>query len=272
MKRIFTLFVNLIIATNSFGQDNSSKNYAIYEEGKKLYRSEMASWYGTDVFLEKFREKQADIGGYVSYTENNISKCVFVGKGEHPKVIGTVSFDHTYNIDSANIDSMVRELTANEFDLFAIRSKTLVEIDSDKLFKIYENTGLNVIPLIDNGEKKVYVLIGPKNTGEVILGNDFLLTFDSQNNLLSKKNLHANIITIKYSKETENGTSIHTHLPATGSFITPTDICTILLYEKFAKWKQHIVISDEHITFWDFESSSFSTISRKLWDEMYKKK
>lgn len=101
----------------------------------------------------------------------------------------------------------------------------------------------------------MYVLTGPEQNGVIILGNDYLLSFDNNNNLTSKKQLHKNIIPINYGdKVKENMTvegSMHSHLPETGDFITATDICTLMLYEKFAKWKQHNVISKNYLNIWD---------------------
>ena len=57
----------------------------------------MASWYGTDLFLENYKNRD-NIGGYFSYTDNDISKCIFFSKADNPKVIGTISFDSTYNL------------------------------------------------------------------------------------------------------------------------------------------------------------------------------
>jgi hypothetical protein len=45
--------------------------------------------------------------------------------------------------------------------------------------------------------------------------------------------------------------SMHSHLPETGEFITATDICTLMLYEKFTGWKQHNVISESYLNMWD---------------------
>ncbi len=97
---------------------------------------------------------------------------------------------------------------------------------SDTLFQIYENTNLNLI-LISNGEKKVYILTGPQQSGVVIFGNDYLVTFDKANKLIGKKRLHKNIIPLPYEgtddeKKTEG--TVHSHLPETGDFITATDI------------------------------------------------
>jgi hypothetical protein len=254
MKKITTLFLTLLNLT-VFGQDNPTEQAKpIVAEGKKLYKSEMASWYGTDLFLESYKDR-ANIGGYFSYTENETSKCIFFSKADKPKVIGTVSFDSTYNTKTAKTDLTERDFTNTETDIHAIRKIALSAINSDTLFKTYKNTSLNLIPLVNGDEKKVYVLTGPGQNGVVIFGNDYLLTFDKDNNLLSKKQLHKNIIPVNYGGKEEEGKeiegTIHSHLPETGDFITATDICTLMLYGKFTKWKQHNVVSENYLNIWN---------------------
>ena len=195
MIRILTIIL-LLITLNVFGQKNPTEEaQPIVEEGKLLYRSEMASWYGTDLFLENYKDRE-NIGGYFSYTENDTSKCIFFSKSENPEVIGTISFDKTYNVKKAKTDISKRKFTTNENYLYLIRKIALTEINSDTLFKTYKNTNLNLIPLIHGNEKKVYVLTGPQQNGIVIFGNDYLLTFDKGNKLTLKKQLHKNIIPI----------------------------------------------------------------------------
>src|SRR5690606_29181531 len=156
---------------------------------------------------------------------------VFFSKEENPKVIGTISFDSTYNLETAIVDLTERMFTEIENDLYQIRQIALKELISDKedFFKFYPNTNPNLIPLIHGEEKKVYILTGPKISGVVIFGNDYLLTFDSNNQPLTKTQLHKNIILVEYGKE-DTGNEIegamHSHLPETGDFITATDICT----------------------------------------------
>lgn len=254
MTRSITIFLT-ILSLNVLGQENPTEQaQPIVAEGKRLYKSEMASWYGTDLFLERYKDR-ANIGGYFSYSENNIAKCVFFSKGDNPKVIGTISIDSTYDTKTAQTDLNEREFTSYENDLYAIRKIALVTINSDTLFKTYKNTNLNLIPLINGNEKKVYVLTGPKQNGVVIFGNDYLLTFDKDNNLTNKKQLHRNIIPINYGGKEDEGKeiegTIHSHLPETGDFITATDICTLMLYEKFAKWKQHNVVSKKYLNIWN---------------------
>jgi hypothetical protein len=253
MKKI-SLALFTLIAINAFGQNLTEQAKPIVDEGKRLYKSEMASWYGTDIFIEKYKDR-ANIGGYFSYADNGSEKCVFFSKADHPIVIGTISFDSTYNTKRAQADLAEREFTPAEVEIYTIRKIALAEISSDTLFRIYKNTSLNLIPLINGTEKKVYILTGPEQGGVVIFGNDYLITFDSNNHLTSKKQLHKNIIPITFGGKEEECKEIegtlHSHLPETGDFITATDICTLMLYEKFTKWKHHNVVSKNYLNIWN---------------------
>lgn len=263
MNKTLTIILTLL-TLSVFGQKNPTEEaQPIVVEGKLLYKSEMASWYGTDLFLENYKNRD-NIGGYFSYTDNDISKCIFFSKSDKPKVIGTISFDSTYNVRTAKTDLSERDFTSNENDLYVIRKIALSVANSDTLFKTYKNTNLNFIPLINGKEKKVYVLTGPQQNGVVIFGNDYLLTFDTNNKLTLKKQLHKNIIPINFGGKELEGKQIegavHSHLPETGDFITATDICTLMLYEKFAKWKTHQVVSKKYLNTWNCETDQLTII------------
>ena len=269
------MIILTLLTLSVFGQKNpTEKAQPIVTEGKLLYKSEMASWYGTDLFLEKYSNRN-NIGGYFSYTEKETSKCIFFSKSDKPKVIGTISFDSTYNVKTAKIDMKNRKFTKNENNLYIIRKLALSEINSDTLFKKYNNTNLNLIPLINGNEKKVYVLTGPTQNGVVIFGNDYLLTFDKENTLILKKQLHKNIIPIYYGEKEDNGKKIvgamHSHLPETGDFITATDICTLMLYEKFAKWETYNVVSEKYLNTWNCITNQLTVISMDTIKEIDKK-
>jgi hypothetical protein len=273
MTRITTVLLTLL-NLSVFGQDNPTEQaQPIVAEGKRLYKSEMASWYGTDLFLENYKNR-ANIGGYFSYSDNGIAKCIFFSKTGEPKVIGTISFDSTYNTKTAKTDLNERDFTPNESDLYKIRKIALASLNSDTLFKTYKNTNLNLIPLINGDEKKVYVLTGTDQNGVVIFGNDYLLTFDKDNNLISKKQLHQNLIPINYGGKEEEGReihgTIHSHLPETGDFITATDICTLMLYEKFTKWKQHDVVSKKYLNIWNCLTDELTVIPMDVMDKINK--
>lgn len=240
----------LLFSFNLFAQKNFDKKIKpIVEEGKMLYKSEMASWYGTDLFLENFKEREK-IGGYFSYVEKDKANCIFFSKSENPKVIGTISFDSTYNVKTAILSLDERNFSKSENDLYQIRKIALNELQTDTLFKFYQNTNPNLIPIIRGKEKKVYILTGSKESGVVIFGNDYLITFDKKNKITSKKQLHKNIIPIYYGEDESIESAMHNHLPETGDFMTATDICTIMLYEKFAKWKTYQVFSKKYLNIW----------------------
>lgn len=263
-----TLIIILcFISLNVLGQKNiAKKTQPIVDEGKLLYRSEMASWYGTDLFLENYKNRE-NIGGYFSYIENDIAKCVFFSRTENPQIIGTISFNSSYDLETATVDLTERNFTNNENALYQIRKIALNELrtNSDGFFKFYKNTNPNIIPLIKGKERKVYILTGPQQNGVVIFGNDYLLTFDKNNRIVTKKQLHKNIIPIEYGNNIEGGheieSTIHNHLPETGDFITATDICTLMLYEKFAKWKTHNVVSEKYLNIWDCETDTLTVIT-----------
>ncbi|MFT3823501.1 MAG: hypothetical protein QM731_06250 [Chitinophagaceae bacterium] len=241
---------------------------SILNEGKMLYKSEMASWYGTDIFLEKIKGKEISSGGYFSYSDQQGNKCIFFSKSDTPVVLATILFDDSYDVKKARYDDQSRSFTSYEAAIYAIRKQAFDAINSDTLFKVYNNTSLNLIPIINGNDKKVYVLTGPKVNGVVVFGNDYLLTFDANNQLTGKKRLHKNIIPVNYSKEKEQvfGT-MHSHLPETGDYITATDICTLMLYGKFAGWQQHIVISANYVSIWNCSSNQLATVPREVWDK-----
>ncbi len=271
MKLLLTIATTLIFITDVFGQ-SSVQTSAIVAEGKRLYYLEMASWHGTDLFLERFKNRAKSVKGYFSYGDGHTTNCLFFSNEDNPKVLATLSFDSTYAASTAHIDSNLRDFTKYENDIYLIRKKTLEVINNDTLFKSYRNTTLNLIPLINGDEKKVYVLTGPQLNDVVIFGNDYCLLFDSNNQLISKKQLHKNIISINYqSQENEEIIgAMHTHLPETGEYITSTDICTLMLYEKFTKWKQHTVISEGYVSIWDCEKNQLTTLTRKAWENISK--
>lgn len=275
MKKITTL-LPILLHIAVFAQDNpTEKAQPIVAEGKRLYRSEMASWYGTDLFLEAYKNRN-NIGGYFSYTNNEAATCIFFSRAENPKVIGTMIFDSTYNTKTATTDLAERDFTPAEKDYYLLRKKASEEIRADKLFETYKNTNLNLIPLISGDERKVYVLTGTSENGLVIFGNDYLLTFDKDNNVLTKKKLHKSLIPVNFGGKEEEGKevvgSMHTHLPETGDFITATDICTLMLYEKFTKWKQHTVVSAKYMNIWNCLTDELTVIPLDAVDKKDKKK
>lgn len=272
IKFLFLLLLPLLGNTsNLHAQDTTARvNAAIMEEGKRLYHSEMASWYGTDVFLDRYKDQRENIGGYFSYSTEGTHKCVFFSKGETPTVLATITFDSTFAVDKAQADASSRGFSSLENDLFTIRKKALEDVNSHKLYETYNNTNLNLIPLIHGGERKVYILTGPQVGGLVIFGNDYLLPFDSGNNLVSRRKLHKSLIPVEYGKEKDKQQvgAVHTHLPETGDFMTPTDVCTLMLYAGKAGWAQYYVASQNYFSIWDVKTSRLTSLTNEAMNRL----
>lgn len=266
------LICTLIISVNLRAQEDLNEQAKpIVAEGKLLYRSEMASWYGTDIFLEKYPNRQ-NLGGYVSYPFGALTRCVFISRADEPKVIGTITFDSTYSVKTATVDLTERVMNDIEREFFALRKAAIQVVNTDTLFKSYKNTNLNVIPLLDGSQKRVYILTGPVKNGIVIFGNDYLLTFDQQNNVLTKKALHKNIIVTSLEDFDAKGQTMiggmHNHLPETGAFITPTDICTLMLYGRSAGWEHYFVMSEKIYNIWNCKTNQLLVLTKEAYERI----
>ncbi len=266
MKKTLAIILLCILSSTSFAQELPKELENIITEGKLLYRSERASWIGTDLFLERYTNKD-NIGGYFSYFDDDKTKCVFFSKADNPKVIGTMTFDSTFNMNTVDVNMQERDFVKKELESYEIRQLAFQVIYSDTIFKTYNNTSLNVIPLITETSKKVYVLTGPQANDVVIFGNDYLISFNEENKPTRAKMLHKNIIPI-YNKESKSApgealSTMHSHSEETGEYITPTDICTLMLYEKYANWKTHIVVSQKYLNIWDCNTNELTLLSNK---------
>lgn len=273
MKKVL-IFILALATTPAFAKkDFTKQNKEILEEGIRLYKCEKASWHGTDIFMERYKDKEK-IGGYFSYVEDNIAKCIFFSREEQPKVLGTVSFDSMYNIYTAEVDLKERSFSTLETSIYMLRQSAMEIISSDKegFFRSYKNTNYNIIPLIHNNARKVYIITGSTQNGVTFLGNDYLLTFDKNNSLKKKTRLHQSLIPFEYGGK-EGGeieSAMHSHLPATGPLFTPTDICTLMLYQPFVKWKRHTVVTKNYMSFWNANPSSIITLTKEVLDKITK--
>ncbi|WP_265429994.1 hypothetical protein [Chryseobacterium sp. YIM B08800] len=249
MKNIIAvLFILLAVSFQAQNLEKLSKE--INEEGIALYRSEMASWYGTDVFRANY-EQMENVGGYFSYIDESVPKCIFFSKEN--KVIGTIAFPTNYNPQNAKLDLKERDFTPTETEYFTIRQNALARIKTDTIFKSYKNTSFNIVPLIKKNIKKVYVLTGPSVDNVVIFGNDYLITFNNKNEVKNVEKLHNSMIAQNINDEKIGKTisGIHSHVIENWQAITPTDICTLMLYQNLTDWGSYITISKKFTSIWN---------------------
>lgn len=273
-KFILSLFAILSLFRVS-GQERDLEKIAdsIKSEGVALYKSEWASWYGTDIFTEKCKTKRTIAGGYISYDTGEALVNIFFSKGPQPKILSTITFGYGFDPRDYKLDTANRDFSSLEKELYTMRQNAIARINKDTLFKTYSNAELNPVPLIRNGIKKVYVLTGTNATGVVLFGNDYMVDFDNNYHITSVKKLHKGLIPAQFSSDTSKGAqiqvaSMHTHLPKYDEFITSTDICTLMLYEKFTTWNQCIVMSKKYVSIWDCKRNQLTILTTEAWEKM----
>jgi hypothetical protein len=231
----------------------------ILEEGLFLFRLEKASWNSTDIVVKDYPDLLNQINGYLSYSNNHNTKTIFWTNDE--KLLLTVTFDSTSLEIKGVVDSNTRTPTQLEADLITLRESAfdLMTKNEDKFFTFYKNTGSNFIPLIRSGQRTVFILTGSQEN-KLLIGNDYRISFNDRNEIISKIKLHNSLITINEDssdKGLNKVGSMHTHVIEDQPYMTSTDICTYMLYKEIFKLKNHVVVSEKG-------TSIFETDKRNL--------
>lgn len=273
MKKLFTIIL-FILTQNAIAQQNVLKHIAdsINAEGEMLYRSEWASGHSTEIFTSGFGAKKMLSGGYFSYETPKGMATIFFSKNEDPVVLATVKFDHGLDSSKYSIDTTTRKFNEVEKDFCAIRSKAAQVVLNDTLFKFYQNTSLNLVPIIKNGAKRVYVITAQTVPDEVLLGNDYLINFDKDNNIIKKTKLHNNLIPLATGGKDPIKASSHQHLGETSPFITATDICAFKLWKSKTTWVISFVVSAGYVSAWYFDDGSLEIFTQDEWQKKMKNK
>ncbi|HEY8933657.1 MAG TPA: hypothetical protein VIM65_00490 [Cyclobacteriaceae bacterium] len=254
-RNTFFIFF-LVFSFSCYSQKKNNDNLdsirkEILNEGLLLYRLEKASWIATDILLKDYTEISNKIEGYLSYVDNRNTKTIFWTNDN--KILLSIEFDSIASIKNPRVDFITRLPLKKENELIALRKAAFNELakNEGKFFSFYNNTGQNVIPII--GEKRLVFIMTGSQAQEIIVGNDYKLTFNDNNEIEEKEKLHNSLLRFDQSnkKQNEIGT-FHTHLKA-HPFMTSTDICTFLLFQDVFKIEKHTVVSDAYTSI--FESS-----------------
>lgn len=273
--KAFIISGYLLLSVVSLAQPADKEQQAIVEEGFELYRLELAAWNASDLLSSIWGVSSLDsIEGYVSYRQGNSYNTIFYG-GDNPyKVYANFVFDSVCSIESAIMDITPRIAAKKETELILIRTDALERVwkNEGKFFELFENTSFNLIPVIHGNSRKVVVLTAPKEDGNVLFGNDYVLEYTADNKFQKRTKLHRNLIPIPMESQSDSievSATIHSHLEPTPEYITATDICSLLLYGEYTNWKQHFVFSDKFVSIWDVEKKSLLILTRKAFDKIY---
>ncbi|MFI5160174.1 MAG: hypothetical protein ACHQHN_02810 [Sphingobacteriales bacterium] len=197
---------------------------------------------------------------------------IFFTKNENPVVIAMVKFDRGLDSSKYSIDTTTRQFTEIEKEFYTIRSKAAQAVLNDTLFKFYQYTSLNLVPIIKNGTKKVYVITAQTAPDEVLLGNDYLINFSKDNDIVNKTKLHNNLIPLGNGGKEAIKASSHQHLGETSPFITATDICAFKLWKGKNTWVISFVVSADYVSAWYFDNESLEIFTKAEWGKIMKNK
>ncbi len=261
-------FIFFLFFAHFFYSQHHKIRDSILNQGLTLYRTEKASWVATDLLLRDFPELKSQVRGYVSYIDSNNVITVFHGK-KPDNILLKFIFD---SLPSPEKYAVKTRETATNFEKKLIRMRQyaleILSNDTENFFDFYQNTSFNLIPIISKNERKVYILTGPKTPGFVLFGNDYLLTFSENNELVSKEKLHNTLIALPVGSDEDNTVlkmTMHSHVKT--PYITETDICTMLLYKNFVQWKTHTVISEKFASIFDLENETLQIIPIEAWEK-----
>lgn len=265
----------LLLSTLSWGwplAKPAPPTEAILAEGLRLYQSERSSWVATDLMMATTIDRTR-IGGYLSYLDGDSVRTIFWPKGTAGAVgtplLATYSFlRQDVRVGTGN-HRPAGQFTAHEARLFAIRQAAKATLAASPAeYPVAANTSLNLAMLEDGTDTRVYVLTGPTQVGIVPIGNDHLLTFSADGRLKSTERLHNSYLPMGAgASKTDINSMFHSHLEA-HPFITPSDICSTLLYRHQVPARQHYVIGREYVSIFDIDKQILAIMTRKAFDKI----
>lgn len=223
-------------------------------------------------------EDRANIGGYFAYPDSadaRITRCVFHSSDSLPTVIATIAFDSTFRAETADLLLEERAFSELETDLYTLRKTALEALFAkvNGLYKFYEGANPNLIPIIHDGEKKIYILTGPTGSDVVLFGNDYLIRFNDENEIVIQEAIREKLIPVYYDsykreKAKPDEMPMHLNPPEVGDFITPTDICTLMLYAPYAGWTSYGVVTQKYLNIWDCKNQKLVLLPQEMVEQI----
>ncbi|WBA43339.1 hypothetical protein [Hymenobacter canadensis] len=282
MKSTFILGSVLALLSQAPAVAQSTKLQAleqkILQEGLALYESERASWVATDLLMAQKPDMTGMIG-YLSYADEDSVRTVFFQQTADQESFTarySFSFPRTAIQPATGRRFAARPASAREQMLFTQRLQVMEELESGRVagkpYLFPKNTRPNVVLLEQPAGTRAYVLAGPQEGGVLPIGNDLLMSFSTAGKLTKVERLHNSYLAMRMP---EDGTTVeggmHTHLPA-HPYITPTDICSLLLYAEAFPAPQHYVMGSDYVSVFNIPQRRLTLLTKKAFDKMYDSK
>ena len=250
-KKEFITVLLLILFKIVSGQ-NSEISDAV-KEGYLLFRLESASWITSDTLGIKYPLYKSKGGGYLSYEVSDTEKTIIWDKDDHNKILVTINY--TNNFHDKTVQLKERKTNKIEDYLVKIRIDALERLNGGDFFKHYNKTSFNIIPVLHKDKGIIYIITATADKGVVIFGNDYFLEYNLKGKFENADAYHKTLIPTQTSDLLKNRIQIlemnHTHISKYK--IAPTEICTLLLYRQYIKWKTFKIIGENYTIKWDVQ-------------------
>ncbi len=240
----------------------------VIDEGKLLYRLEAAGWRATDRMIVNQGARRDSVGGYVAFADGENLRVITYSRYDSSKVMSVFVMNREFDEGSMLVDNITRKAQPREQALIDLRIRALrdVAFDTTHFFKHYRNTHFNLIPIIDDTSRRVYVMTTIEQGVVMPIGNDYLLRYSPTLQLVERKKLHQSFIPIDllHQDTLSNDPDLtwHKHADAGDPLPTATDICALLLYTKNAAWHKHGIITSQWYMLFDRTANTFDFLPR----------
>lgn len=272
MRQIFVCIVMFLLFFNVF---SSTEHNEILQQGKKLYRLEKATQLASMHFIKYFSEKTDSITGYFSYETEDQIITIFYHKFEQVSLLAryTAKFiSDEWEPDLPQTRNLI--LSEKEHDLITIREEAVKRIskNTDGVFTIYKEIPFNLIPIIEDKIKVVYVTSGSVVSDFLFLGNDYKLKYNNKNKFRGVERIHKSLIKLplKYTGiDKDARATLHNHLLS--PIISEVDICILLLYKEFIDWDVHYVFSKKYVSVFNLRDEKLAVMKKSKWKKINSK-
>ena len=266
---LLLLFFIMVLFISCSSNPSKNKSYDLSKiadstlaEGYEMFYLERASWVSTDLVVDNYKDmvENKNFYGYISYRQNDSIKSIYLKKIDNvPFVFVTFTFGGKEpNAKDVVVDYGTRKLLEIESILLKCRDTTLFELafaeyQMEKLYKennfdykkVLKEYRQNLIFIVEKDIIKVFAIQGVEEYDVVPFGNDYCFTFGKEGDLKYGGYIHPALVSdnefipnfdFVKQKKLINGKyeelCSHRHYGSTPEFITSTDICNYLLYEK----------------------------------------
>lgn len=262
MKFAFRLLLIALFGSSCtlFAQSNLAQSSL---DGRRLAAMHLAKWQGMTI-AEQGLTPYDDI--FVLREKDSL--LVAFARIRHtpdPHVVMEYRTDTNATISDRKITEVERPFSAPEQQMYIIH-KALEADWEDNLGKLYQeipNATMYRLIMESKGKYQAYVY-AIAGAGEMLFGNDYMLTLNAKGKILNRKPLHANVQTVAI----EEGVAKTAHTHEKGSFegITATDILILELYGRMTDWKFHYVVGPKTVDTVNLLSGEVTRVPKAIWE------